>query len=1074
MNVPEISEKQIKQAASSPKVYERGLEYFADGLVKHIEYDHDRDEFRAIVSNRNLYNIRLRFYPSGTWHYYCTCPAHDQLPGICKHVVAVLKALQTGYAFDPQAMQNRRARQLGAKLLSHLAVTPTSPIKQELNLEVELTLQPMDHVIFAYLGLKIGLSRLYVIRDLNQFVSSLQTGQPLEFGQKFTFEPTKQSFAACDQPVIDFLQEMYEQYAAVDRYETTSHFKQRPLPLSDYHLAQLLHSLKEKSFVLCLPGNHSKLTRIKQGLSLGFNLAAANDELVLSLVENDLPPRPLTRDGSFFFYQEEIWQVEDDQQRRYFLPLAQVLNQEKRLIFASEHKDRFATELLPALEKISKLEIAPELASRFIRQPLAARIYFDRYGEQGISARVEFEYGTITINPFSNQIPARDILLVRNQEKENAILSLLELADFTVNQGQIYLDEEEKVLEFITAYLPRLQELAEIFYSEEFKKLRVRPTLDFSGRVRLNEEDNLLEVSFTFPDLPEEELREILASLQEKKKYHRLKDGSFLLLQQQELQQLARLLENLNLDASALQEATIQLPKYRAMYLDSFLRQHNLPNLRRDRAFKQLVQSILEPQDNDYEVPASLQKVMRDYQKTGFRWLKTLAAHGLGGILADDMGLGKTLQVLAFLLSEQDTSPGPSLVIAPTSLVYNWEAEARKFAPELKVLVVSGSPKDRQALLENLNQWDLVITSYGLIRRDIELYARQQFVYCFLDEAQHIKNAQTVNAKSVLQINARSYFALTGTPIENSLAELWSIFNFILPGYFPHYQEFRRKYELPIARGNPEVLAELSRLVKPFILRRVKKDVLKELPAKIETEIKAPLTAEQQKVYLAYLKKARGEIAQELAAAGFEKSRMKILAALTRLRQICCHPALFLNNYRGDSGKFQLFQEVLTDALASGHRVLVFSQFTSMLDILHQYLLGEGIEHFYLHGSVKPEERLSMAHSFNQGQGKVFLISLKAGGTGLNLTGADMVIHYDPWWNPAVEEQATDRAYRIGQNKAVQVIKLISQGTIEEKVFALQQRKKELIASVIQPGETFLSKLTEAELRELFDLTTTG
>lgn len=451
--------------------------------------------------------------------------------------------------------------------------------------------------------------------------------------------------------------------------------------------------------------------------------------------------------------------------------------------------------------------------------------------------------------------------------------------------------------------------------------------------------------------------------------------------------------------------------------------------------------------------------------------MKTLAMYGLGGILADDMGLGKTIQAIAFIISEKKRVQAPSLVVAPTSVIYNWQDEAKKFAPDLKVVVVSGTPKEREMLLKEAKKADLVITSYALIRRDAELYADFNFGYCFLDEAQHIKNPNSLGAKAVKTIKAAGYFALTGTPLENSLTELWSIFDFVMHGYLLSRQKFMKKYERPIVKNQDEkALKELQKQIAPFILRRMKRDVLQELPPKIESKVITDLTREQKKIYLTYLQKAKGEIEETIATIGFEKSQIKILSALTRLRQICCHPATFLENYKGDSGKLMYLKEIMKNAVESGHRILLFSQFTGMLEIIRNQLDNEQIEYFYLDGSTKTEERGRMVRAFNGGEGDAFLISLKAGGTGLNLTGADMVIHYDPWWNPAVEEQATDRAYRIGQKNSVQVIKLITKGTIEEKIYELQQKKKAMINSVIKPGKTMLSKMTEQEVRELFSV----
>ncbi|MEW9124735.1 MAG: DEAD/DEAH box helicase [Thermotaleaceae bacterium] len=589
--------------------------------------------------------------------------------------------------------------------------------------------------------------------------------------------------------------------------------------------------------------------------------------------------------------------------------------------------------------------------------------------------------------------------------------------------------------------------------------------------VRLNNDSSMLEVSFEYQEMDPREMNDILAAYRSRKKYFRLGNGAFLSLTNTEFEKVADIIDYLELNDKDLSKKLIELPRYRAIYLDEILREAQLSSVHKNQAFKSLVQNIKEPQDMEFSLPKELDPILRDYQKTGFRWLKTLAEYGMGGILADDMGLGKTLQILAFICSEKEKKLGPSLVIAPTSLVYNWQDEAQKFVPSMKIVVISGDPKERHELLQEIDQADLIITSYPLIRRDIELYETVEFAYCILDEAQHIKNPSSLNAKTVKQIKAKGYYGLTGTPIENSLSEMWSIFDFVMPGYLLSHGKFVKKYEKPIIRDqNNKIMNQLVKQIRPFILRRLKKDVAKELPEKIETKVITELTEEQKKLYLPYLPQAKTTVDNEIYTHGFEKSQMKILALLTRLRQICCHPSLFLENYQGDSCKLLLLEDIVQDAKKSGHRILLFSQFTSMLDIIRRKLNGMGIEYFYLDGAVKAQDRRDMVSAFQQGNKDIFLISLKAGGTGLNLTGADMVIHFDPWWNPAVEEQATDRAYRIGQKNNVQVFKFITKGTIEEKIYELQKKKKSLIDSVIQPGETLISKMKEAEIRELFEL----
>ncbi|MDQ7094504.1 DEAD/DEAH box helicase [Desulfosporosinus sp. PR] len=1073
-----ISEQQIKDLSDNDHVYRKGVSYFLTNRVRNLSVTPSKGIVSASVIGGLRYDVQLAFASEGSLRSYrCTCPAFAEYPGACKHVIAVLKTVQQKSAtWTNPSTQNR----IVEKLLQTFS-NQRQDVHQfeELALNVELGITT-SYRVSAQAQFKLGLQRLYVVKDIGQLLNSLKTGQPLEFGKQFALEPARQAFSREDQEIISMLTEMYDQQASLiemqGSFYSSNLFSQKSLPLSGYYLSKFLDSLGNKEFLCKVNTSKPQNIRIiRRELPLEFSLHSQEQDLALSLESAEIPLQ-LTSDGYYYLYHQTIYQASSFQ--KDFLPsLLSSLNKELRndLVIPATQKELFASEALPLIEKLGTISIDPILEDKFSQEALETKIYFDRGDGTAITARLEFHYGNVVINPFSAnresdpQAPD-DSILIRSVTQERKILGIFEQADFLVSKGTIYLDDDDKVFEFAAKGLPQLQDLAEIYYSDQFKlKIRLAPA--FSGQVRLDESLDILEISFLYNDIDPGELADIFHSLQIKKKYHRLRDGSFLDLNQPELTSMVQLLDNLNLDINDFDQTLINLPKYRALYLDSFLRDTNLPGIQRNKAFKQLVQSILEPQDGEYELPGEVSLVLRDYQKTGFQWLKTLASYGLGGILADDMGLGKTLQVLAFILSAKKDSTAPALVIAPTSLLYNWQAEAQKFAPSLRVLVVDGTPQERQSQIESLEQWDLVVISYPIIRREIDNLTNFTFSYCFLDEAQHTKNPQTLNAKSAQQIQAKGYFALTGTPIENSLSELWSLFNFIMPGYLHTFQEFRKKFEIPIAKGENSSLKELSRHVNPFILRRLKKDVLQELPDKIETQLYAPLTEPQKKLYLAYLQETKGQIAQELATAGFNKSHIKILAALTRLRQICGHPAMFIDDYSGESGKMLLLQEILAEALDSGHRVLLFSQFTTMLDIVQSFLTAQKIDHFYLSGTTKAADRLKMSNSFNAGTGQVFLISLKAGGTGLNLIGADMVIHYDPWWNPAVEDQATDRAHRIGQKNAVQVIRLIAQGTIEEKINALQAKKKALVDSVIQPGETFLSKLSEEELRDLFDLT---
>ena len=439
---------------------------------------------------------------------------------------------------------------------------------------------------------------------------------------------------------------------------------------------------------------------------------------------------------------------------------------------------------------------------------------------------------------------------------------------------------------------------------------------------------------------------------------------------------------------------------------------------------------------------------------------------------------GKTIQMLSVIVDyayntkKEEIPKRASLVVSPSSLTLNWQNEANKFASDLKTLVIRGTLTERKKQIKEIENYDLVITSYDLLKRDIEYYEEKKYTFRYIvaDEAQYLKNSHTQNAKTIKQIKADTRYALTGTPIENSLSELWSIFDFIMPGYLFNYKKFKSLYEVPIVKDqNENAMKKLKMLIEPFVLRRNKKEVLTELPDKTVTILNNEMEEEQRKIYLTYLAQAKQEIAEQIEINGYEKSHIQILAALTRLRQICCHPGLFISNYQEGSGKLEQCMEILEEAVNGGHKILLFSGYTSMFEIIEKELKEKNIKYFKLTGATKVDERIELVDEFNRNpEIQVFLISLKAGGTGLNLTGADMVIHYDPWWNISTENQATDRAYRIGQKNNVQVYKLITKNSIEEKIYELQEKKSKLADNMLDTKTTFINKFSKDEIMNLF------
>ena len=573
-----------------------------------------------------------------------------------------------------------------------------------------------------------------------------------------------------------------------------------------------------------------------------------------------------------------------------------------------------------------------------------------------------------------------------------------------------------------------------------------------------------------------EEIKDIMQKYKLKKRYHRLKDGSFLDLEETETMDfVSGLLENEDISYKQLKEGELELPISRGMYLDKIL-QNLSTNVEKNEEYKKMVNQVSKRDIYEkIEIPEGLKSELRTYQITGFKWLKILDSYKFGGILADDMGLGKTIQLLAVIQSylEEENKPKPSIVVCPSSLSLNWKNEIDKFVPSMKTLVIHGNAEEREKQINNIKKYNLVITSYDLLKRDIELYKEKEysFKYIIADEAQYIKNNNTQNSKVIKEIKADTRFALTGTPIENSLSELWSIFDFIMPGYLYSYRKFKEVYEMPIIKENDDwTMNKLKMLIEPFILRRTKKEVLTELPDKTISVLHNEMQGEQLKIYMSYMANAKREVNEELKNNGFEKSQIKILALLMRLRQICCHPSLFISNYTGESSKLNQCVEVVKDAVLSGHKILLFSGYSSMLEIIGKELEKQKIKFFKLTGQTKVGDRIKLVEEFNNNEEiKVFLISLKAGGTGLNLIGADMVIHYDPWWNLSAENQATDRTYRIGQKKNVQVYKLITKDSIEERIYELQEKKAQLAKTMLSTETTFVNKLSKEDIIALFD-----
>ena len=1089
--------KSFIKERSNIEFYEKGNAIFKRDKITKIDIEQSFDgvylKGTVEVKNRNGLSI---FYPSvfankeNIEQFTCSC-FEGRIFSSCEHLVALLLKIEQQWDTFSVQINKPRLTEKTRNFLEYFNSVTTRPRVNSQEVIEKYELVPIfcidtKEFQICWLEFKVLTPKAYKVRNIPYLVNSYKKGTSYEVSSK-TKLCFKDSFQdSMSKSLIEFIADRYMDESEIQSWNYSelainSFKKTKKFPLTKMRLQKFFEIMQDEQFEIHFTHNVSKKPALgrflKQRPTVNVAICKKNDEV--EIVFNDAEKSKiyygLDDDFEFIYFDGNIYNV-DTEFAQNIKPLSryQTSSDSNYMLLPESQIETVFTSVFPKLGKIAEIQTCEILGEKYYKADLDARLYFDKFNS-GISVRINFCYDDIIINPLSSKpfnLKLGDKVLIRDEEKEKYIVEILKSSGFKKMSDVIVLVEEKMVYDFLTNILPELKKITKVYYSEDFKRVKLVNSPSLKAKARLNSEGSLLEMNFDYGDIDPKELKDVLSSYKIKKKYHRLKDGSFVSLESDEIKVMADVFEQLNLSPQQIASDKIQLPKYRAIYLDALAKEEASFALTRGMGVKKLVQDICETSDLDYEIPNGITGELRDYQKVGFSWLKSLAKNGLGGILADDMGLGKTLQVIAFIMSEkQDENFEPSLVIAPSSLLYNWEEEVKKFAPTLNVKIVAGTVSERKEIIKDLSGFDIVVTSYGMAKKDVTLYEDRNFKYCFIDEAQHIKNPNTLNAKSVKKIKANAYFALTGTPIENSLTELWSIFDFLMPAYLSSHKKFSNRFEIPIIKQKDETAMEnLKRHIRPFILRRLKKDVLKELPPKNEIRTTNEMTKEQQKIYLAYLEEAKESIAKEIKEKGFEKSQIKILSILTRLRQICCHPSTFIENYKGGSGKLEIFNQLIGDLKDSGHRILVFSQFTSMLSIIKKELDQTQKTYFSLDGSTPSQERMRMVNAFNKGERDLFLLSLKAGGTGLNLTGADVVVHFDPWWNPAVEEQASDRAYRIGQENSVSVYKLITKNSIEEKIFNLQLRKKELIDAIINPGENFLTKMTPDEIKGLFEM----
>lgn len=1029
----------------------KGLNYQANKvkLTKIEDEDNFREAYFNVTSERINFDyhvyLLLNKETEEIHDYKCTCPQYNKM-GTCKHIAACILKYENELFTDEEIDPIEYQLNIGSQILDKFYEPKKPTIKKKLNLEVELeTTDSYYYDNYIKVKYKIGLDRLYTLNNkYHNFMYAYSQKRPYKLSTKLTYNPDEYYFDKIDKEILDYNVHIFQRgyYECVIRKNDLDSF---------------MDLLKDKDFTL----NHNKY--IGYTLENPFNINLTKDENNYTLTIDNLKYYEQLLEGTPYFYDgKKIYKIDDNIYKLYKLLVDNDLDS---FMFSKKDLGKFTGGLLSLLKE--NIHLDENITEITIPTAPKAKLYFDFY-YSAIECQIKLTYGNKELDYFS-----KDPGVPRDTEYESNILQRLSNFGFTVNQTHITLEDIDEIGDFLEKGIYEISEEYEVFTSKKIKDTNIVKQTQNSVTFSIGK-DNILSYNFNLDGIEQTELTGILSSLKAKKHYHRLKNGSIIDLNaDKNLQNLGELTDELDLTKKEITEGSGTIPKYRALYLDSLKNSyHNL--ISTNDNFDNLIKQFKAYKDKDIPLDKKELKVLRDYQVTGVKWLYNVYKSGFGGILADEMGLGKSIQLIYLTkLIIKENPKAKILIVTPTSLVYNWQKEFDKFGSELKYKVFAENKTQRLNELDNLDNTNIMITSYGLIRNDLEKYEQMSFELIAIDEAQNIKNPNTGIAKAVKSLNAKVKFALTGTPIENSLLELWSIFDFIMPGYLANRDKFQTLYNVKELDKENSNLNRLNTQIKYFILRRKKKDVVKDLPDKLENNIYIDLGKTQKKVYMAEVQKTKEELDELIKLEGWTKARFKILQLLTKLRQICIDPSIIFDNYKGESAKIEELLKIVVETKANGHKMLIFTTYKKALDLIIPKLNNIGISSYYIDGSVSSKKRMELVEKFNHDDTDVFIITLKAGGTGLNLTSATVVIHLDLWWNPQVENQATDRAHRIGQKNTVEVIRLITKGTIEERILELQNKKRKLAELLIDnenSNENNFSKLTEDDIKMLLSM----
>ena len=970
--------------------------------------------------------------------YYCECPQFHNYH-TCKHVAACLINYGSVILNNPLSDLD-----ISNKILNIFKNERSSGIREKVGIDIELDFNSSVPTFKIYIGLK----KKYVINresKFESFMNAVINNEPYSFGVNFTYEPILHYIDNKDFNLLNYL------YGYIKN--RSYYYKYNPFELSDRELSSLFERLGNADFTVTGVGI---IHGVKYSIPTGFSLNLDDNNYKLS-IDDYSSYKFIGKNFKYCIYGGILYVIPDIYST---LISSMTHNNISSLVIDRKHVDIFKDGLLQNIK--SDITISDNIDDIIVTSSPSVSLYFD-LNRDIIDCRIEFDYGDYIVDYFDSNSP-----VVRDINFENKVFNDICSYGFVVDSNKILLIDINYIGDFLSEGIRVLSEEYSVFTSKKLDNINILRKSNVHSNFSIGS-DGIMSYSFSTDNINMDELADVFVSLKKKKKYYKLKNGNIIDLNgNKDLNELCNLFDDLELSTHNL-NGNIVVPKYRALFIDS-LKRNKYKSIKTNNSFDAFISNFNEFRNVSVDF-GSDSIILRDYQKEGVRWLYTLYKCDFGGILADEMGLGKSLQAICFIkqvLSEKKDAK--IMIVCPTSLVYNWKKEFDKFGSNLKYVTVFDNKSKRLEVINNFDMYNIFITSYGLIRNDNDEYEDKFFDVCIIDEAQTIKNYQAGMTREIKKINAHTKIALTGTPLENSVMELWSIFDFIMPGYLCNIHKFKESYGIhDIDDSSLEKLNDLNYQIKPFILRRKKVDVITDLPDKVENNIYLDLPVKQKKLYLSVLKDSEREFKEILSTEGINKARFKVLQLLMRLRQICVDPNILFSDYKGEVIKMDKLLEIVNAYVTEGHKILIFSSFKTVVDRVHNMFKNNGISSYVIAGDVKSKTRMELVDKFNNDDTNCFLITLKSGGTGLNLIGADVVIHLDIWWNPQVENQATDRAHRIGQTKNVSVIRLITRGTIEEKIIELQNKKRILSDNLIEGKDNsgILSSLNEKEIKSL-------